>query len=109
MYVIVVYDVRDQARMNRLRWFLRARMSWVQNSVFEGDMSEGQLRYLMAGIEDIISGEDSVIVYALPSDKYLKRQTLGKAKGDMGFVVRSFGFNIALAPVRPIAAWIRST
>ncbi|MGC8773528.1 MAG: CRISPR-associated endonuclease Cas2 [Conexivisphaera sp.] len=86
--MIVVYDVSDQTRMNRLRRFLRARMSWIQNSVFEGDMSEGQLRYLMAGIEDVIGEEDSVIVYALPTDRYLERRTLGRTKGDMGFVVR---------------------
>ena len=57
MHVIVVYDVSDQVRMNRLRWFLRARMNWIQNSVFEGDMSEGQLSYLTVGIEDIIDEE----------------------------------------------------
>ncbi|MGC8556396.1 MAG: hypothetical protein ACP5NG_05285, partial [Conexivisphaera sp.] len=39
-------------------------------------------------IEDVIGEEDSVIVYALPTDRYLERRTLGRTKGDMGFVVR---------------------
>ena len=39
MYVILVYDV-DQKRTAKMLKLCRRYLSWIQNSVFEGEISE---------------------------------------------------------------------
>ena len=43
MYVILVYDV-DQKRTAKMLKLCRRYLSWIQNSVFEGEISEVQLK-----------------------------------------------------------------
>ena len=45
MYVILVYDV-DQKRTSKMLKLCRRYLSWIQNSVFEGQISEVQLKQL---------------------------------------------------------------
>ena len=45
MYVILVYDV-DQKRTAKMLKLCRRYLSWIQNSVFEGEISEVQLKQL---------------------------------------------------------------
>lgn len=45
MYIIVVYDV-NQNRVGRVCQYLRRFLHWVQNSAFEGEVTESQLRML---------------------------------------------------------------
>lgn len=42
MYVVIVYDVGVD-RVNKVRTFLRQYMNWVQNSVFEGELTKAEL------------------------------------------------------------------
>ena len=42
MYLIVVYDISEE-RINKVRKILKKYFLWVQNSVFEGEISEGKL------------------------------------------------------------------
>ncbi|AGO59982.1 CRISPR-associated endonuclease Cas2 [Ferroplasma acidarmanus] len=42
MYVIIVYDVAVD-RINNIRKFLKRFLNWIQNSVFEGEITESQL------------------------------------------------------------------
>lgn len=45
MYYILVYDV-NQKRVNKMLKLLRKYMNWVQNSVFEGELSDSQIEKL---------------------------------------------------------------
>lgn|GEM_PF-20737 len=88
MYAVLVYDVADQTRMNRLRTLLRVHMNWVQNSVFEGELSEGELKSIVMGIEGIIDHEvDSVIIYIMRSKDAVERKILGMTKGNTDFII----------------------
>ena len=63
MYVIIVYDVGVD-RVNKIKAFLRQYLHWVQNSVFEGDLTESEYMIVKDGIKNIIdTNADSVIVY----------------------------------------------
>ncbi len=53
MYVIVVYDV-NVGRVNKVCKFLRMYLNWVQNSVFEGELTESELVKVEAGLKEII-------------------------------------------------------
>jgi CRISPR-associated protein Cas2 len=45
MYVIVVYDVGEK-RVGKMLKLCRQYLCWIQNSVFEGALSEAKLREL---------------------------------------------------------------
>ena len=77
MYVIIVYDAAPK-RGAKLLKFLRQHLIWIQNSVFEGDVTESQLEIIKKGIKDKInSKKDSIIVYQFDSQNYTKREVIG--------------------------------
>ncbi|MGC9058775.1 MAG: CRISPR-associated endonuclease Cas2, partial [Candidatus Nanoarchaeia archaeon] len=60
MYVIVVYDV-NVSRVTKVCQFLRQYLNWVQNSVFEGELSESQLEEVKVGLKEILDLEQDSI------------------------------------------------
>lgn len=82
MYVIMVYDV-NVARVQKVLKVGRKYLTWVQNSVFEGELTEAQLARLQRTLGKIIdSQEDSVLFYILRTAHYLERRTLGIVKNE---------------------------
>lgn len=80
MYVIVVYDVEVE-RINKVRAFLRRRLHWVQNSAFEGEVTEAKLEKIKEGLLKIINKErDCIYIYKLPDKKFMEREVVGIAK-----------------------------
>lgn len=78
--MVVVYDVGVK-RVEKVRRWLIQYLSWVQNSVFEGSLTEGQLVELMDGVEEIIDKEaDSVYIYRVSDAKWLTKDVLGIEK-----------------------------
>ena len=79
-FVILVYD----ANVKRVAKFLkicRKYLTWVQNSVFEGFITRGKLKKLMAELEGVmVPEEDSVIIYRFSTTKYSHRYIMGKEK-----------------------------
>ena len=74
MYVILVYDV-DQKRTSKMLKLCRRYLSWIQNSVFEGQISEVQLKQLALEAKRVMEDEDSLIVFKSREEKWLmKRQ-----------------------------------
>ena len=53
MYVIVVYDVGEK-RVGKMLKLCRQYLCWVQNSVFEGELSEVKLKELKLKMEGLI-------------------------------------------------------
>lgn len=88
MFVIVVYDVEVEKNRKVLK-FLRTRMNWIQNSVFEGDLTEAQLREIKSRLDSVASGEsgDSIVVYELGSEKYVEKTVIGKEKGSSDRII----------------------
>jgi len=87
MYVIIVYDVSVE-RVSKVCQFLRQFLNWIQNSVFEGELTESELEKIKTGLKNIIDLErDSVIIYILRTDQILKRELLGVEKVDLGNVI----------------------
>ena len=80
MYVIIVYDVGVE-RVNKIKKFLRTWLNWVQNSVFEGELTESEFIKVQQGIENIIDKEsDSVIIFKLKDRKFIDRDIIGVDK-----------------------------
>jgi CRISPR-associated protein Cas2 len=72
LYVIVVYDVGIE-RVDSVRHILKQYLTWIQNSVFEGEISIGKLEEIRILISYIINKEkNSVIVYSLNNPSWLQ-------------------------------------
>ena len=80
MYVIIVYDVNVE-RVNKVKSFLRRYLYWIQNSVFEGELTNSEFKKVQDGLKEIIDDDvDSVIIYKLMMEESLDRQVLGVEK-----------------------------
>jgi len=56
-------------------------LHWVQNSAFEGELTEAQLERIKAELSDLIDPDyDSVYIYRLPDKKFVQRDVLGQEK-----------------------------
>lgn len=83
MYVILVYDIRSdydgQRVLNRTFKICKKYLSHIQNSVFEGELSEAQiikLKYELNGI--IREDKDSVILFKSRNQRWLSKDMWGK-------------------------------
>jgi CRISPR-associated protein Cas2 len=80
MYVVIVYDVHVE-RLNKVRIFLKQYLDWMQNSVFEGEVTKATLKEIEMGVKDLIDEkEDSIIVYSARDQKLLNRKFIGEPK-----------------------------
>ena len=80
MYVIIVYDINVD-RVNKVKSFLRQYLYWIQNSVFEGEVSDSEFEIIYKGLMKIIDEDvDSIIIYKLRMAELLNRKVLGIEK-----------------------------
>ena len=80
MYVVIVYDVNVE-RVNKVRIFLKQYLDWIQNSVFEGELTKAKLKEIELGLKQIIDEkEDSIIIYIVREEKLLKKKYIGEPK-----------------------------
>ena len=81
MYIIAVYDVQ-QKRVNKVLKIARRYLSWIQNSVLEGELTKGQYESFIKEMTKQMNFEyDSLLIYNLGERGYLKRQEFGITKG----------------------------
>lgn len=80
MYVIIVYDINVD-RVNKVKSFLRQHLFWIQNSVFEGEVSESEFKIIHDELINIIDEDvDSIIIYKLRMVDVMNREVLGIEK-----------------------------
>jgi len=87
MFIILVYDVNEKRVAKALKT-CRRYLFWVQNSVFEGEITEACLMRLKRDLLKVIhEEEDSVIIYTFESKDYTSVQILGCRKGGPSTVI----------------------
>jgi len=80
MYIIAVYDINEKRVVNILKIF-RKYLTWIQKSVFEGELTEGQFAQLKAELKKKMnSEEDSVIFFSTSHSKWIDKEVLGLEK-----------------------------
>ncbi len=83
MYVILVYDVGEK-RVGKMLKLCRKYLNWIQNSVFEGDITEVKLKELIIFAEKIMKPEeDSLIIFSSRTEKFLDKQIIGKERSSI--------------------------
>ena len=67
--------------MNKVKSFLRQNLFWIQNSVFEGEVTKSEYDAVVNGLKNIIdSNEDSVIIYRFRTKDEMNKEILGIEK-----------------------------
>jgi len=87
VFVIMAYDINVE-RVTKVLHVGRRYLNWVQNSLFEGELTKAQFARLKADLCKIIDVEqDSVVFYVLRQEQYLERQILGLDKGGQTMMI----------------------
>jgi CRISPR-associated protein Cas2 len=76
MYIVMVYDLEADRTQKALK-LGRQYLTHVQNSVLEGEISEGDLATLKHEVDDLLIPGESTIIYELSSDTLLNRTVYG--------------------------------
>ena len=83
MYVILVYDIGEK-RVGKMLKLCRQYLNWIQNSVFEGEISEVKLTELKSKAKKIMDVEtDSLIVFSNSSTKWMNKEIVGKERAEI--------------------------
>lgn len=84
MYVILVYDMGEK-RVGKMLKLCRQYLNWIQNSVFEGEISEVKLKELISKAEFIMDFDerDSLILFKSREQKWMEKEVVGHEKNDL--------------------------
>lgn len=80
MYIILVYDIGEK-RVGKMLKLCRKYLNWIQNSVFEGEISEIKLLELKSRAAGIMEKEeDSLIIFSSRQERWLEKEIIGKER-----------------------------
>ncbi|MEM0143730.1 MAG: CRISPR-associated endonuclease Cas2 [Candidatus Parvarchaeum sp.] len=80
MFYIVTYDVQ-QKRVGKVCQLLRRYLDWVQNSVFEGELSESNMLELKNYLDSLLDKtKDSIFIYQIRSKNEVVKEIIGVQK-----------------------------
>lgn len=82
MYIILVYDIKVDEKgprvLNKVFKICKKYLCHVQNSVFEGEITEAQLFSLKKEIDKVIRNDrDSLIVFKCRNEKWIPKEMWG--------------------------------
>jgi CRISPR-associated protein Cas2 len=83
MYVILVYDMGEKRVVKMLK-LCRRYLNWIQNSVFEGEITELKLQELKLEAQKIMdAGYDSVIIFSSRNSRWLEKEVIGQERNSL--------------------------
>ena len=83
MYCIVVYDINEK-RVARMLKLCRRYLNWIQNSVFEGEISELKLKEFIFEARQIMDESyDSLIIFSSRNERWLDKQVVGLERNSL--------------------------
>lgn len=80
IFVIITYDV-DEKRVSKVHKILKKYLIWTQNSVFEGEITQGKLKQCLAEVYAIAHQQtDSIYIYQVKNPNHIKKMIYGQEK-----------------------------
>jgi len=77
----MVYDIKEE-RVNKVLKIGRKYLTWIQNSVLEGEITRAKFFKLKSELKKVIDkDEDSIVFYIFRTKNYTSRETMGVEKG----------------------------
>jgi CRISPR-associated protein Cas2 len=87
MYVILVYDVNER-RVGKMLKLCRQYLHWIQNSVFEGEITEVKLKELLHRARNIMDVEqDSIILFKSRAEQWLEKVVVGNERNELDIFI----------------------
>lgn len=86
MYVILVYDIEEK-RVGKMLKLCRRYLHWIQNSVFEGELTEVKLRELKYHASQIMQDKDSLIIFSSRDQKWLEKEIVGSERNSLDTIL----------------------
>lgn len=87
MYVIAVYDVNAK-RVAKMLKLSRRYLNWIQNSVFEGNITPVKLKeYKLEARKIMNENEDSLIIFQSRHEDWLEKEIIGIDKNPLDFIL----------------------
>lgn len=82
MYIIFVYDIASanggEKRVGKMLKHCRKYLNWIQNSVFEGEITEVKLKEMLYVARKIMNEEtDSIIIFKSKDERWLDKEVIG--------------------------------
>ncbi len=85
IHIIIVYDIKSK-QLTKVYKYLKTYLRWIQNSVFEGDVTKAEYKIITEEVKELIEPDiDSVIIFQVP-EKYLKREIIGIEKNPIELI-----------------------
>ena len=81
MYVIIVYETAKDNCV-KLHKVLKKHLFWNQNSVFEGSVTDSQLKRIKILLEQQRAPESHITLYSIENEKLLSKEELGVPGGN---------------------------
>jgi CRISPR-associated protein Cas2 len=83
MYIILVYDIGEK-RVGKMLKLCRQYLNWIQNSTFEGEISESKLEELKIKARKLMNEEvDSLIIFSSRQEKWLDKEIVGHERSPL--------------------------
>ncbi|NDW13597.1 CRISPR-associated endonuclease Cas2 [Bacteroides sp. 214] len=83
MYVVLVYDFGEK-RVAKMLKLCRKYLNWIQNSVFEGEISEVRLKELVSLAKGFMKeNEDSIIIFKGRQQNWVDKEIIGKERSNI--------------------------
>lgn len=83
MYCILVYDMGEK-RVGKMLKLCRRYLNWIQNSVFEGELTELKLLELKAEAHKIMDVQyDSLIIFTSRNSRWLEKEVVGVERNSL--------------------------
>ncbi|KAA6344345.1 CRISPR-associated endoribonuclease Cas2 [termite gut metagenome] len=83
MYVILVYDFGEN-RVGKMLKLCRRYLNWIQNSVFEGEISEVRLKELTIEAKKFMrEDEDSIVIFKGRQRTWIDKEIVGKERSSV--------------------------
>ena len=83
MYCILVYDCGEK-RVGKMLKLCRRYLNWIQNSVFEGEITELKLKELITEAKKIMLEDyDSLIIFSSRNSRWLDKQVIGVERNSL--------------------------
>jgi len=87
MVIILTYDISN-SNTEIFRKLCNNYLNRIQNSVFEGEITESKLKELVNKLHKIMDKEtDSIIIYEINNSKWLNKKILGLDKNNIDIII----------------------
>lgn len=81
--MILVYDCGEK-RVAKMLKLCRKYLNWIQNSVFEGELTDVKLKELKLKAKSLMKeDEDSLIIFKSRNEKWLDKEVIGKERSSI--------------------------